>query len=215
MIPQAKNIAAEICGLTGGSRRHPLDLKRSLEYFAWSACSTYDSNPAEEAAFQVIANHHKVILFACRVAGDPGRPSYHAELADPYAEANKNYAEAGDVFLRQVVHVLLIGTSDNVGMEAAKKDLPGMQGNDELRENWEAYHPHDEENGSLLTYYWNYETGEVTWTPPTQQLDTCLTYLRDRIGVPRDMSGAAAMQLRALLNWAIDVMREAERDITL
>ena len=32
----------------------------------------------------------------------------------------------------------------------------------------------------------------------------CLAYLRDRIGVPRDMGQAAALSLRAHLNWAID-----------
>lgn len=206
MIPQAKSIAAQICGLTGGSWRRPLDLNESLEHFPRPACSTDSNHPAEEAAFQVIINHGKVVHFACRGAGDPGRPAFHAELADPYAEPNKDYAQPVDVCLRHVVHALLTGTTDSV-MEAAKKDLCRRQGNDELRENWEAYP--DEENGSL-TYYWNYETGEVTWTAPTQQLDTCLTYLRDRIGVPRDMSSAAGMQLRAILNWAIDVMRDVK-----
>ena len=32
----------------------------------------------------------------------------------------------------------------------------------------------------------------------------CLAYLRDRVGVPRDMSYPAAMQLRAHLNWCAD-----------
>jgi hypothetical protein len=65
---------------------------------------------------------------------------------------------------------------------------------------------HDDHDPSLM-YYWNYETGEVTWAPPTQQVDTCLAYFRDRIGVPRDMSAAAAMHLRVCLNWAIQLAK--------
>ena len=36
---------------------------------------------------------------------------------------------------------------------------------------------------------------------------TSLEYLRDRIGVPRDLPLASARYLRAYLNWAIDVLR--------
>ena len=35
----------------------------------------------------------------------------------------------------------------------------------------------------------------------------CLEYLRDRIGVPRDMSLPEARQLRGYLNWLIDVLK--------
>ena len=37
------------------------------------------------------------------------------------------------------------------------------------------------------------------------QVVSSLTYLRDRVGVPRDMRLPAARQLRAHLNWAIDL----------
>ena len=74
-----------------------------------------------------------------------------------------------------------------------------------LAPGWSAY---DDEAVPGRTYYWNDETGEVTWTPPTRGLDNCLGYLRDRVGVPRDMGAAAARELRAELNWAIEVCSE-------
>lgn len=36
----------------------------------------------------------------------------------------------------------------------------------------------------------------------------CLSYLRDRVGVPRDMRLPAARQLRAHVNWAIDTLSQ-------
>ncbi|CAB9509865.1 IN2-1 homolog B [Seminavis robusta] len=205
MIPEAKRIASRISGLVDGAWHLPLP-QDSLEQFQIQSSSTTidDNNPAIEAAYKLVKNHVNITQFACRGAGEPGRPAFHAELADPYAEPNEEYVQGVDVCLRHVTHALVAGSS--VAEATAQADLAGKQGNDALRENWEAY---PDENDPSLTYYWNYENGEVTWTPPTQQLDTCLTYLRDRIGVPRDMSGAAAMQLRAYLNWAVDMMRKS------
>ena len=42
------------------------------------------------------------------------------------------------------------------------------------------------------------------WRVHGARVHRCLAYLRDRIGVPRDMGQAAALSLRAHLNWAID-----------
>lgn len=154
-----------------------------------------------EAAFHVISNHDGVAWFACRGAGEAGRPSYHAELADPYAEPNEDFFIPVDVCLRHVTNALI--NSVEIAGPVAAVDLEGKGGTGELRENWESYI----DEGSKRTYFWNYETGDVAWTAPTRQLDTCLTYLRDRIGVPRDMNLPAAMQFRAHLNWCIDLMK--------
>jgi len=43
----------------------------------------------------------------------------------------------------------------------------------------------------------------------TKALVSCLAYLRDRVGCPRDMGQAAAMHFRAHLNWMIDTLEAA------
>jgi glutathione S-transferase len=108
--------------------------------------------------------------------------------------------------VRPVAAALLDGTDDPAVAAAADDDLAGTVDADALDDGWEAY---DDVDGRL--YYWNDETGESRWTPPTGQLDACLAYVRDRVGVPRDMGEPAAMWLRATLNWAIDVARSPDK----
>lgn len=199
---ESKEVAAKIYGLDGAWDLTSQSKWSDIEHLAplqWSG----EEASRHEAAYNLIDNHANIVQCACRGAGEPGRPSYHAELADPYAEPNEEYFVPVDVCLRYVTNSLIHGNDLNEpSMAAAAEDLRGKGGSGELRESWEEY----TDDGDGRRYFWNYETGDATWTPPTQQLDTCLMYLRDRIGVPRDMGQAAAMQLRAHLNWAIEIL---------
>ena len=106
-----------------------------------------------------------------------------------------------DVCLRHVTAALLNDTADPSSGSIAAEDLAGEAGDGTLREYWSEYTDNDEQ-----IYWWNEITGEAQYTAPTKQLDTCLAYLRDRVGVPRDLSPGAAAQFRAHLNWAIALL---------
>mmetsp|Transcript_48363 Transcript_48363/g.146076 ORF Transcript_48363/g.146076 Transcript_48363/m.146076 type:complete len:514 (-) Transcript_48363:121-1662(-) len=201
VVAEARSIADQIYGLC---KSWKLPLGVTIEPLSLTVMDGDGASQGEaarhEAAFCLISRHEQVGWFACRGAGEPGRPSFHAELADPYAEPNEEFFGPVDICLRHVAVALIDGT--DIASISAAKDLNGNAGNGELRPSWGEY---EDDNGG--TYFWNEETGDAVWTPPTSQLDTCLAYLRDRIGVPRDMSSAAAMQLRAHLNWAIDLLQ--------
>lgn len=196
-IPEAKDIAKEIYGLDGAWK---LPLKQTrIEPLAPLQNMNGEEGACHEAAFKLVSNADKIVQFCCRGAGEPGKPSFHAELADPYSEPNYDFQEAVDVCLRHVTSALLHGADK--ATSSAVKDLAGKGGDNQLRPDWYEYTDLD---GKV--YYWNEITGENTYSPPTQQLDSCLMYLRDRVGVPRDMGQAAALQLRAHLNWAIEIL---------
>lgn len=175
---------------------------------AWEigAAGAGDVAARHEAARALVENAAAVTRFAARGAAVSGRPSYTAELADPCAEPNEAFVAPVDLALRHVTAALLDGADD--AAVAARSDLAGRC-DGALADGWEPYVADDGR-----TYYWNDETSEDVWTPPTRQLDACLAYLRDRVGVPRDMSAAAAMSLRVHLNWAISITREAPGEST-
>jgi glutathione S-transferase len=129
-----------------------------------------------EAAYKLQSNGVNIGRFALRGAGTPGRKQFSAPLADPYAEANLNYEKHMDVCLRAVADSLLHGPSS---LEA---------------------------NGVQMV-----EGLKALETPSDKKrlqsdLTKSLAYLRDRVGVPRDMSYPAARQLRAHLNFASDLI---------
>mmetsp|Transcript_9786 Transcript_9786/g.19750 ORF Transcript_9786/g.19750 Transcript_9786/m.19750 type:complete len:150 (-) Transcript_9786:122-571(-) len=142
----------------------------------------------------------------------PLLPSQREELANlavhPFMQSwpihmpNPTRTMCCPLSLRHVTAALLKGT-DSADAKVASQDLAGQAGDGKLREYWDEYTNND---GTI--YWWNELTGDTSYAAPTMQLDTCLAYLRDRIGVPRDMSAGAAMQLRAHLNWAIDLLNK-------
>jgi hypothetical protein len=149
-----------------------------------------------------VSRRERVVAFAARGAAGPGRPAFAAELADPNAEPNPAFLAPVDACLRVVVVALVQGREAARALAAEVRMVGSCCGAQTLASGWGAY---DDEAVPGRSYYWNDETGETTWTPPTRGLDNCLGYLRDRVGVPRDMGAAAARELRAELNWAIEV----------
>jgi len=84
-IDGARNVSSHISGLNGAWSL-PLDYK-----FFQESIARDEEEHRHEAAYSLATKHAAVTAFAARGAGEPGRPSFHAELADPYAEPNEDY----------------------------------------------------------------------------------------------------------------------------
>ena len=148
-----------------------------------------DVNEAcRDAARQLVGNRDKIIPFAMRAVGDLGRP-VRAPLANPYATPPSTDASSGsgvfpavDWALRTVTLAMLRhGNSNDAPSSSSSPSLPVLS---------------DCEKQILLSDRF-----------PRTEVVACLTYLRDRVGVPRDMTVHGARQLRAHINWLISHMK--------
>jgi len=143
-----------------------------------SACQTM-------AAWKLCGNGPAVARFAAR--GGPGgarnpRRTFGAELADPYAKADEALVDPVDRALRAIATTMLDHTNINTNTNPNAGAIPSGEHAARLR---------------------NACRGEST-----EGIRSSLAYLRDRIGVPRDLPLASARYLRAYLNWGIDVLEE-------
>jgi len=148
---------------------------------------SYESCPPQQmeracrsmAAWKLAGNGPNVAKFAAR-GGPKGsknpRKTFSAPLADPYAEPDQDVQPFVDAALR-IVCMALLDMEDGDGSSAT---LPSATLQDALK----AAVPKSESPG----------------------VASSLAYMRDRVGVPRDLPLASARYLRAYLNWAIETL---------
>lgn len=142
------------------------------------------------AGWKLASNGPAVSKFAAR-GGSKGannvRKTFAAPLADPYADPDKAALPAVESVLRMTCAALLeddSGGADGVTHEQVLVDR-GYRA--------EIVAVMQQQQGGS-------KKADVT---------ASLAYLRDRVGVPRDLPLAAARHLRAHLNWAIDTVESA------
>ena len=156
---------------------YPLQDYTNLEP-GWDWCQ--DAQKAKlEAVERLTHNHVNIIKFAARGASDNNQNSifgYSAPLADPKATSNNNIIDSLDAILRIITIKLL------------SPDITDNNNNDD--------------NDTIMS---NVAKNIVIHggNEHAQGIISSLVYLRNRIGVPRDMKLPAAQQLRSHINWSI------------
>mmetsp|Transcript_57337 Transcript_57337/g.64101 ORF Transcript_57337/g.64101 Transcript_57337/m.64101 type:complete len:677 (-) Transcript_57337:98-2128(-) len=145
------------------------------------------------AVWKLTNNGANISKFAARGGPDGSknvRKTFGAELADPYAKSDATFIDTVDEVLRIVATSMIIENNN--------------ENENENESNTEQHHP--EPNSIPGSEYASLVQNSVT-TNKKEGVIASLEYLRDRIGVPRDLPLASARYLRAYLNWAIDVLK--------
>ena len=127
-----------------------------------------------------------VVKFACRGAGKRGHKSFAAELADPYAVSNDNCHNSTKELLKIIDELLISGCA----VDYVDAQIP------------------EEEAIVASIAQSRQHVNEVISSASVKSSDlvSCMIYLRDRIGVPRDMGHYAALMLRAHINFVLDII---------
>lgn len=158
----------------------------------WDWCSGDMAAARREAAERIISNHENIVKFASRAAGTPGLPASAAPLAGPRDKPNEDAEPAVDLMLRHTVDALL-SSGRGGGMFGSL-----LQGSTSTLKNGDAV------NASIRSL----SSGKFGRAETTQAVADCVDYLRERIGVPRDMSHPAAQALRAELKLVSGSLRQ-------
>ena len=159
----------------------------------WTWAVKDDAMAKREAVERVTGNYEAIVRFACRGAGKKGVPPVSAPLADPNAIPSDTVQFAVDACMRAVCQALLAQTEESTGDDDASTLV--------------VVHPQVHSTMSQLAQTIVAEGGNDFATGVLNSL----IYLRDRIGVPRDMKLPAARQIRAHLNWSIRSLVEATK----
>ena len=181
--PEAAPVAAAIDGLDSASWRLPLTplTPTSLP----EPYSPGESPPIDrlKAATKLVSNHVNVTKFALRGVGARGPRPVAAPLSDPTAIPGTEYEAEVDAALRYVAYTLLTFDDDSSTSSGSTMTIPVA-----------VVQPSEESDGGK-------------WYSAVS-IEPSLGYLRDRVGVPRDLPLPSARRLRAHLNWVIDAVHQ-------